>query len=213
MGRYNRPAPLTQSLPTGNQQLTITPARRSVWWPPEPGEGIAGYHIKGYCGHIGGAVPTDHPRSNTMNSITTRRESDTTIYACPAFDVVARDPAPAYRGGVLELRHGDQVALMGRVHRGQPLPHLYTVGTAVSYALQYGEDPIAAHARCVERGEATHWLNEQAASISNMRQERKVYINVDLGQVVAVEGKFFVVELVRKGGPWLKLVPTDRPSL
>lgn len=105
------------------------------------------------------------------------------LRTCPAYDVI--EPRRDYAGTIL-LKAGEDVALLGS-------RDLYSPNSVASYAIESGRCPIKAIERSLTRGERMHWLTQNATSITLMRQERKTYVGVNLGDVVKFEGRRFEI--------------------
>lgn len=70
----------------------------------------------------------------------------------------------------------------------------YSFGSAVSYALKNGDDPIASYNREAERNHPTHWLNQCAVSLSSSKQEKKTIYEINVGDEILFEGVVFRVD-------------------
>lgn len=70
----------------------------------------------------------------------------------------------------------------------------YSFGSAVSYALKNGDDPIASYAQEVARNHPTHWLNQCAVSLSSSKQEKKTIYEINVGDEILFEGVVFRVD-------------------
>lgn len=105
----------------------------------------------------------------------------------PAYTVVKRDTIS--NNGVVYYNLVARDKLITKKHLGT-----YTVGSVVSYALEYNENPIEEYNRCVANGHATHWINSDGATISNMKKDPYDVIEVDYGDVVMFEGVLFTIE-------------------
>jgi len=103
------------------------------------------------------------------------------------YDIFAR--VPKEFGTV--IRHGEVLATA--MNGGW---EFFTAGSAMSYALEYDEDPIAAFDRCIKNGHAVHWINQNATVISADKPEaRRAYV-IAVGMMVIFEGRQF--EIVRE---------------
>lgn len=65
------------------------------------------------------------------------------------------------------------------------------------YAMQYNEDPVAAEARCIERGHELYWVNNCCASITSDKRARWEMVLLKPGQKIRMHGR--VMEFYRKG--------------
>jgi len=79
-----------------------------------------------------------------------------------------------------------------------------TVGTIIGYAMDNAEDPIELYNRTVEENKASYyqhsylqnlvWINLDATCISNSAEREIIRVNVSVGDVVKLEGKFYSIE-------------------
>lgn len=117
-------------------------------------------------------------------------KAQTKVGSCPAYDVYRRAHDPV--AGVINITTEDTLGI--KVGSGdRTFYRRYSPGSAASYALQYNECPIAAYQRAVEKGHPTHWLNQDSTVICDSKREREVVIEVDIGETVLFEGRFFQI--------------------
>lgn len=99
----------------------------------------------------------------------------------PAFEIVTLDD----RNGATELKDNDVLFFnLGT----------YKIGSVVGYALENGEDPIAAYNHAVQMGHELHYIFGLGACISDSRRERKRVIKVTIGMTVHFHGELFTIE-------------------
>jgi hypothetical protein len=134
------------------------------------------------------------------------------VASYPAYDVVERKPLPAYRGGVVELRDTETVALAYQSRNHGTMFRIYRVGTVVSYALRSGECPIHAYEQSTARNEETHWLNPCATMITAERRAKETHVHITIGQTVRIEGRLFRIEQHRNSREHLTLVQVQAPE-
>lgn len=111
-----------------------------------------------------------------------------TVASFPAYDVIK--PHVCSLTNIPMFNAGDVVGV--RAPRGYYKQ--YSFGSAVSYALKNGDDPIASYNREVERNNPTHWLNQCAVSLSSSKQEKKTIYEIDVYDVILFEGIVFRID-------------------
>lgn len=110
------------------------------------------------------------------------------VASFPAYDVFEREADP--RTGAINITTAD---ILG-VDSGRGYFRRYSPGSAASYALEYNECPIAAHADCVAKGHATHWINQNATALTSHTQEKETLVKVSPGLLVCFEGRRFTIQ-------------------
>ena len=65
----------------------------------------------------------------------------------------------------------------------------------VSYALESGDDPVAAVDRARANGHDLVWINQRAACLTSHREPRQALIVVDNGDLIRIEGKLYRIRL------------------
>jgi len=84
----------------------------------------------------------------------------------------------------------------------QSLPAHATVGTVIGYAMDNAEDPIDAYNSVVKQNNdipsRAHyvfvWISLDGTVISNSPERKVIRVNVSVGDVVKLEGKFYSIE-------------------
>ena len=116
------------------------------------------------------------------------------VYSCPAYDVVKREPkgwGPAE--GLVQLKHGEYLGLIGKHYRGEPLVYKYRVGTVMGCAIESWEDPDAAREQNRKNGGKDHWINACGASLTAWERPKEILIHVEVGMKVWIEGHVYKV--------------------
>lgn len=96
-----------------------------------------------------------------------------------------------------ELRAGDRLVLGGL--------RTFSINSVVSYALECGEDPVAAidHARGL--GHELVWINGLGATLSRAPRAPRAHIIVEIGDRVRFEGQVYTIQPAPNHN--LRLVP------
>jgi len=89
------------------------------------------------------------------------------------------------------LKAKDIFAVLDGVHKGDAIFREFTLGSVVSYSLQYNEDPIAAYELAKEKGHPLHWANQNAVTVSTMKIVKRQVPVLKLDQTIWFEGKLF----------------------
>lgn len=122
--------------------------------------------------------------------------SDEVIQDHPAYSI--HKPVPTRHFDldreVVKIYADDIIGLPFDSTRHGTMYHWFRVGSVVSYALAYCEDPIATYARAKEKGHNLHWLNAMAVSITNQRRAKERRVGMSWGDEVAFEGRLFRIE-------------------
>jgi len=105
-------------------------------------------------------------------------KKDTIVATYPAYDIVTREPNGL---GITQITSGETLIASDRLAT-------YSVGSVVSYALEYNECPIHAHRTAVERGHQTHWLNARASIITQSDTSKETHLQVDFDATYNLEG-------------------------
>jgi hypothetical protein len=113
------------------------------------------------------------------------------IGSCPAYDVFKREVDP--QAGVINITSADILGI--KVGSGaRTFYRRYSPGSCASYALEYNECPIKAYQTAVERGHATHWLNQCSTALTDsIDRRREEIVEVEVGQKVLFEGRVFTL--------------------
>lgn len=82
----------------------------------------------------------------------------------------------------------------------------YTVGTVISYALDNGDDPIAAVRMAVSHGYELAWINQNGGCITSHERPIENCIVIRPGDTIRLEGRCYTVEKGNNPGN-LSLVP------
>jgi hypothetical protein len=76
----------------------------------------------------------------------------------------------------------------------------YKAGSVMTYAIQNGECPVAAYNSTTEKmekdpysGHKVYWVNQLSSMLTAEKQERKVYVAVEVGMKVRFLGKIFEI--------------------
>lgn len=110
------------------------------------------------------------------------------IASYPAYKIVRRAASKAIADrGFPRIRVGDVLGLR-RVYRGDSYYQSFSPGSVVSYAQQYGEDPIEAVDRARANGHQLHWINARATCLHNGPIVQETLVEVTIGMVVMFEG-------------------------
>jgi hypothetical protein len=117
------------------------------------------------------------------------------LHSFPAWDIYEAAPRMHYDLQVARptFMACDVVGLPYATKRHGILHHWFTFGSAVSYALEYREDPIEAHSKAVENGHLTHWLNTLPTTLTSDTLPKEDRVAVDWGDEVIFEGKLFKI--------------------
>lgn len=131
------------------------------------------------------------------------RYEKTVVASYPAYDVILprKDSLTDYP----VFKAGAEIAVMFSGRRNYKM---FTFGSAVSYALENNDDPINSYNECIERGHKTHWLNGNCVTVSNMKEAKKEYYLVELGDEILFEGIVFRVDKASNDN--LELVKVDK---
>lgn len=105
----------------------------------------------------------------------------------PAYRVLKRDQT---REGYVDITADDVLGL--KHERGYY--NKFKPGSAVSYALQYNECPIASYQDCIARGHETHWIIACASVITSHARPQETLIEVEIGMRVRFEGLIATIE-------------------
>jgi hypothetical protein len=105
-----------------------------------------------------------------------------------AYDVFKREADP--RTGCVNITSADTLGL----DSGRGYFRTYSPSSAASYALQYNECPIAAHADAVAKGHATHWINQNGSVLTAHARAKETLIQVEVGMLVCFEGHRFTIQ-------------------
>lgn len=81
----------------------------------------------------------------------------------------------------------------------------FQISSVIDYALECGEDPVAALDRARERGHSLVWINGLPSVISQMQPEPENYIRVRHGVVVLFQGRIYRIDPANNRN--LKLTP------
>ena len=129
-------------------------------------------------------------------------KKDRVTRSFPAYDIVEREPDDA---GFINLTANELLGFEYKTRNYGYQFRQHRIGSVVSYALEYNEDPVEAYNRAKAKGHQTHWINACAVSITNGWRERYSLVEVKEGTRVRFEGLLATVE--RDGHENLKLVP------
>ena len=107
----------------------------------------------------------------------------------PAFNVYRREPKSS---GAVELTVEDTLILKTDDRRN----HLstFSLGSVVSYALEYNECPIAAVERAKARGEELVWINARGAVLTDHARDAENVVEVEYGMLVRFQGITAIIE-------------------
>lgn len=116
----------------------------------------------------------------------------------PAYTII--ENRPNWRGQTV-IRAGEVYAIRSKKHyrTGEQLWTFVTAGSAASYAISNDECPVAGYARAKARGHKTHWLNNNAVTISANPGPKTTHKEIIVGQIVVMEGRYFKVENAPNG--------------
>lgn len=116
------------------------------------------------------------------------------ITSYPAYNIIRVVKAAARFNKDLmftALEAGDQLALdSGRVKHG----HHYQIGSVISSSLKDDRDPLEAVERAIKNGHEMHFIFGLGTTLTSHMQNKKTYIEINLGDIVRFEGKYFTIE-------------------
>lgn len=112
---------------------------------------------------------------------------------------------PAYRiykpRAGQKFKHGDKIAIPFQSRSHGTLYHFYTLGTVAGYAIQNGEDPEEAIARCKRQmiedrhaGHKLYWANQNAVCLHNGPVRKEEVPGFEFGDTLILQGKVFRLE-------------------
>ena len=116
----------------------------------------------------------------------------TILKSYPAYDVVSKEI-----NGVTKINAGDLI--MSNNHK-------FMAGSVASYAIKYNKCPIKSYSDAIERGHEAYFLVPLGSCISRMKQERKEYIALSVGDRVHFQGYDFEVTRQNNDNRGLKLI-------
>lgn len=127
------------------------------------------------------------------------------VYECPAYKVVKSEPRGwgQYAGAIM-LKHGEEIALIGKHYRGAPLVYKYRVGTVLGCAIENWEDPDAAREVNRKNGGKDHWINACGASLTAHARPQEVLREINVGDLVCIEGHYYEIVAERNNNLGLK---------
>lgn len=121
----------------------------------------------------------------------------------PAYDIV--EPPESYHGAVT-IKADEPLAIYRNENYTGRYAQAYA-NSVVSYALSSGCDPIEWLENSKAKGEALHWINLAAISLTAEPQERRTLKGLHVGQWVRFEGRYFTIQPAPNGN--FKLVSID----
>jgi len=113
-------------------------------------------------------------------------KKSTLLNSWPAYDVVERHKRVGR--DYYNLVAGDKVILPDHLTR-------FEVGSAVSSALAYNEDPIASYNESEKNGHDLYWFVPLCTTLSSSKTVKETYIEVKYGDMVRLEGFIFEIEI------------------
>lgn len=119
-----------------------------------------------------------------VETIGTNKQGFGIIQDHPAVEYVA---APNH----LRFRHGTVFAMPWPTTRHGIQYHRYTLGSVCGYAVEYGDDPIAAYERAKANGHKLQYVYANAVSIGGPKRDKDSIWALSWGDIIAFEGKHF----------------------
>jgi hypothetical protein len=101
-----------------------------------------------------------------------------------AFDVVKREKTS---GGFVNLNAGETLVTSEHLS-------IFSINSAVSYALSYNEDPVEAYNQCIELKNQAHWIVGRGASLSSHKKDKEIHIEINTDQIYRFEGQLFKID-------------------
>ena len=115
---------------------------------------------------------------------------DSIIDTCPAFDTVTRASyalnIPEGGATVINITAGDLLVRPDMLGR-------YTVGSVVTYALEYNKCPLKAVERAKKHAHELHWINHNPTTLSNSETIRTKCLMIDFNTLYRLEGITFKI--------------------
>jgi hypothetical protein len=85
-------------------------------------------------------------------------------------------------------KHGTKFCMPYKSRNHGILWHFFTLGSVIGYAVDKGDDPLAALVQAKDRGHKLHWANANAVCIDNMKREKETAFALDFGDIILFEG-------------------------
>jgi hypothetical protein len=117
------------------------------------------------------------------------------LHSFPAWDIYEAAPRLHLDLQVARptFKSGDIVGIPFQTKNHGTLHNWFKFGSAVSYALAYCEDPIAAYSRCLKDGHPTHFLSKMPTVLTSDTHDKETRVAVDWGDEVIFEGMLFKI--------------------
>lgn len=91
-------------------------------------------------------------------------------------------------------KHGERFMLPRQTCNHGTVWSSYTLGSVVSYAMQYNNDPVQAVDRARANGHRLHWANHDATVISSNPPPKHTRYGLQWGDYIKFEGRIFQLQ-------------------